>query len=48
MLKLNFKTHSKGRKVTDAQLAEVVIKRNQFHGEWNYEIHPAKKAKSDN
>jgi transposase len=41
------KEYTKGRKVTDAQLAEVVIKRNQFHGEWNYEIHPAKKAKSD-
>lgn len=37
------KEYTKGRKVTDAQLSDVVIKRNQFHGEWNYEIHPAKK-----
>lgn len=34
--------YKKGRKVTDAELAECVIKRRQFHGEWNYEIHPRK------
>lgn len=33
-------TYAKGRKVTDAELAECVIKRHEFHGEWNYEIHP--------
>jgi hypothetical protein len=33
-------TYEKGRKVSDAELAECVIKRNAFHGEWNYEIHP--------
>lgn len=27
-------------KINDAQLAEVQIIRNKFHGEWNYEIHP--------
>lgn len=27
-------------KISDAQLAEVQIIRNRFHGEWNYEIHP--------
>jgi len=32
--------YTKGRKVTDAELAECVIKRQDFHGEWNYEIHP--------
>lgn len=33
-------TYEKGRKVSDAELAEGVIKGNAFHGEWNYEIHP--------
>jgi transposase len=30
----------KSRKVSDKQLAEVVIKRDKFHGEWNYKIIP--------
>jgi hypothetical protein len=34
--------YTKGRKVSDAELAEVVIKRNSFHGEWNYEIYPSR------
>jgi len=29
-----------GVKVTDEELAEVRIKRNTFHGEWNYTIEP--------
>ena len=33
--------YNKGRKISDAELAEVVIKRNSFHGEWNYEIYPS-------
>ena len=37
---LDEETYNKGRKVSDAELAECVIKRNEFHGEWNYEIHP--------
>ncbi|MDA1006072.1 MAG: hypothetical protein O3A87_06275, partial [Verrucomicrobia bacterium] len=32
--------YKKGRKVTAEQLGEISIKRNKFHGEWNYEIHP--------
>lgn len=40
---LDQKEYTKGRKVSDAELCEVIIKRNKFHGEWNYEIHPAKK-----
>lgn len=35
-------TYEKGIKVTDAALSECIIKRNDFHGEWNYEIHPRK------
>jgi hypothetical protein len=32
--------YQKGRKVSDAELAECLIKRHDYHGEWNYEIHP--------
>jgi transposase len=35
-------TYEKGRKVTDEELAACNIKPNQYHGEWNYEIHPRK------
>jgi transposase len=34
-------SYEKGRKVSDEKLAECNIKRNEFHGEWNYEIHPS-------
>jgi DDE family transposase len=33
-------TYEKGRKVSDQELADCNIKRRQYHGEWNYEIHP--------
>jgi hypothetical protein len=33
-------TYEKGRKVSDEELAECNIKCNEYHGEWNYEIHP--------
>jgi hypothetical protein len=32
--------YEKGRKVTAAEFREIRIKRNKFHGDWNYEIHP--------
>ena len=35
--------YDKGRKVTNAELHELFIKRNTFHGEWNYQIHPRKR-----
>jgi transposase len=38
---LDESTYTKGRKVTDGELAECVVIRNKFHGEWNYEIHPS-------
>lgn len=37
---LDKKTYHKGIKVADSQLSECIIKRNKFHGDWNYEIHP--------
>ncbi|MCY7288959.1 MAG: ISAzo13 family transposase [Cryobacterium sp.] len=39
---LDEKLYAKGRKITADELKEVIIKRNKFHGEWNYEIHPNK------
>lgn len=35
-------TYEKSRQVSDTDLATVRIKRNKFHGEWNYEIIPRK------
>jgi transposase len=32
--------YQKSKKVADAQLSEVRIRRRQFHGEWNYQILP--------
>ena len=34
--------YEKGRKVSDEELAEGRIIRLDYHGEWNYEIHPRK------
>lgn len=33
--------YPKGRKVTDAELAAVNIRRDSFHGEWNYTVFPS-------
>jgi transposase len=38
---LDAEQYEKSKQVTDEQLEEVIIKRNEFHGEWNYEILPA-------
>jgi hypothetical protein len=32
--------YPKGRKITDAEMAALNITRDQFHGEWNYTLHP--------
>ncbi|NOX53657.1 MAG: ISAzo13 family transposase, partial [Planctomycetes bacterium] len=37
---LDERKYAKGRKISDAEFAEIYINRNKFHGEWNYEIHP--------
>ena len=37
---LDRRPYDKARKITDAQLIEVQIKRNKFHGDWNYKILP--------
>ena len=33
-------SYPKGRKISDDQMASMNIKRNPFHGDWNYTIHP--------
>ena len=30
-----------GKKVTDAELARIQLKRHEFHGDWNYTISPS-------
>ena len=34
--------YEKGIKILDQELATLNLRRNAFHGEWNYEIHPQK------
>jgi hypothetical protein len=38
---LDEKQYLKGRKITAEELGEVSIRRNKFHAEWNYELHPS-------
>jgi transposase len=37
---LDTESYQAGIKVSDQQLAQVKIRRDKFHGDWNYEIHP--------
>jgi hypothetical protein len=39
---LDLHVYATGRKITDQEFAEIQIKRNAFHGEWNYKILPRK------
>jgi transposase len=39
---LNTKSYQAGIKVSDQELAQIKIKRDKFHGDWNYEIQPRK------
>jgi Rhodopirellula transposase DDE domain len=41
-------TYPTGIKVTDEELAAVNLKRDKFHGEWNYSILPSRKKKIGN
>ena len=40
--RLDEKHYEKGIKVTDKELAAVNLKKDKFHGEWNYKISPNK------
>ncbi len=33
-------TYPKGRKIKTAEMAKLNIVRDEFHGEWNYTLHP--------
>jgi transposase len=37
---LDTESYQAGIKVSDKELAQVKIRRDKFHGDWNYEIHP--------
>jgi transposase len=37
---LNQELYAAGIKVSDHELAQIKIRRDKFHGDWNYEIHP--------
>ncbi len=39
--RLDRRKYSTGRKVTDEEFKRVNLKRNSFHGDWNYIIHPS-------
>ena len=41
---LDEKIYQKVKEISDEELKTVKIFRNKFHGEWNFEIHPAKTA----
>lgn len=38
---LDAKKYQKAKKISDEQLADVIIKRGDFHGAWNYKILPS-------
>src|ERR1700681_2336989 len=38
--RLDRRKYPTGRKVTDEEIKRVNLKKNRFHGEWNYTIHP--------
>jgi hypothetical protein len=38
--KLDSTSYPTGVKITDAEFKTIKIKRDEFHGEWNYSIHP--------
>ena len=35
------RTYAKGRRISDKELAQVNLEPHDFHGEWNYTIHPS-------
>jgi hypothetical protein len=42
---LDENTYEPGIKVSDADLASINLKRDEFHGEWNYRVTPSAKSK---
>jgi hypothetical protein len=44
--RLDRRKYPTGRKITKAEFEQVNLKRNSFHGDWNYTIAPAMKLKT--
>ena len=44
---LDTNTYEKGIKVTDQELEAVRLKRDKFHGDWNYRIEPARNREAN-
>ena len=42
---LDTASYPAGIPVTDEQFAAIHLRRDKFHGDWNYEIHPSKLRK---
>jgi transposase len=40
---LDTAAYPSGIKVSDEEIAQINIRRDKFHGDWNYEIHPRKR-----
>jgi hypothetical protein len=38
--RLDRRKYPTGRKVTNEEMSQINIKRDKFHGEWNYVIRP--------
>lgn len=43
--RLDDRHYPKGRRISDTQLAEVILEPDTWHGNWNYTIHPAPAGK---
>ena len=37
---LDVTSYQAGIKVSDKDVSEINLRRDKFHGDWNYEIHP--------
>ena len=42
--KLDKRNYPTGAKVTNAQMKGLSLLRDDFHGDWNYELHPRNDA----
>ena len=42
---LDENTYEPGIKVSDSDLAAINLRRDEFHGEWNYRVRPSARAR---
>jgi transposase len=45
---LDPRSYPAGIKVTDREVAQIALRRDRFHGDWNYTIHPRKMSRNGN